>query len=70
MKLRFDTYTKNVGAATQAFSKLHKYANDVTISKSTWQDGVINLSGEVDSTHVSVLEEVTANEFNEDVDKL
>ena len=71
MKLRFDTYTKNVSAATQAFATLDKYCpSDLSISKSSWQENVVNLSGEIDSQHVTILEEVTINEFNEDADKL
>jgi len=70
MKVRFDTNTKSVEAATQAFATLYKYCPDLRIDKSSWQEDVINLNGEIESQHVTVLEEATINEFNEDADKL
>jgi FtsZ-binding cell division protein ZapB len=70
MKLRFDTYTKNVQTATKAFDTLYKYCDELSIDKSGWQEGVINLTGQIDSSNVNVLEQVTANDFNEDATKL
>lgn len=70
MKLRFDTYTKNIDAAVGAFKTLTKYCKDINLSKSDWNEGAINLTGEIDSQHVDMLEQATANDFNEDVSQL
>lgn len=70
MKVRFDTYTKNTDAAINAFKTIAKHCTDVSLSKTDWNNGAINLSGEVDSKHMDVLEQATANDFNEDVSQL
>ena len=70
MKLRFDTYTKSTDAAINAFKVMAKHCTDVSLSKMDWNNGAINLTGEVDSKHIDVLEQVTANDFKEDVSQL
>lgn len=71
MKIKFDTYTKDVAAAASAFSSLYNYCSDLTVSKNDWNNGAINVHGEIDSSHMSILEKALPNEtFNEDTDKL
>ena len=71
MKIKFDAYTKDASAAASAFSSLYNYSPDLTISKNAWHDGVINVHGEIDSSHLVILEKALPDgTFNEDADKL
>jgi len=71
MKIKFDTYTKDVAAAAAAFSSLYAYCSDLTISKNDWHGGAINVNGEIDSSNMDTLEKaVPDGTFNEDTSKL
>lgn len=71
MKIKFDTYTKDVAAAASAFSSLYAYCSDLTVSKNDWNNGAINVHGEIDSSNMSILEKALPDgTFNEDTDKL
>jgi len=71
MKIRFDTYTKDVSAAASALASLYAYCPEITVSKDSWREGVLNVTGEIDSSNMSVLEKALPDEtFNEDTDKL
>lgn len=71
MKIKFDTYTKDVAAAASAFSSLYTYCSDLTVSKNDWNNGAINVHGEIDSSNMSILEKALPDgTFNEDTDKL
>ena len=71
MKIKFDTYTRDVAAAASAFSSLYPYCSDLTISKNEWHDGAINVHGEIDSGNMATLEKALPDgTFNEDTDKL
>lgn len=71
MKIKFDAYTKDVAAAASAFSSLYNYSPDITITKNAWYDGAINVHGEIDSSHLVILEKAMPDgTFSEDADKL
>ena len=71
MKIKFDTYTKDVAAAAAGFSSLYAYCSYLTISKNDWHDGAINVHGEIDSGNMGTLEKALPDgTFNEDSDKL
>jgi len=71
MKIKFDTYTKDVASAAAAFSSLYAYCSDLTISTNDWYDGAINVHGEIDSGNMGILEKALPDvTFNEDTDKL
>lgn len=71
MKIKFDTNTKDVGAATAAFSSLYPYCRELTLSVSHWNEDVINIYGEIDTNNIGVLQSaITDDTFNEDTDKL
>ena len=71
MKIKFDTNTKDVGAATAAFSSLYMYCKDLTMHKSSWGDEYINIEGEIDSGNLKILESALPDgTFNEDTEKL
>lgn len=71
MKIKFDTYTKDVAAAAAAFSSLYAYCSDLTISKNDWHGGAINVNGEIDSSSMDTLEKAVPDDtFNEDTSKL
>lgn len=71
MKIKFDAYTKDVNAAASAFSSLYNYSPDLTLTKNAWHEGVINIHGEIDSSHLVILEKALPDgTFNEDSDKL
>ena len=71
MKIKFDTYTKDVAAATAAYSSLYAYCSDLTLSTNIWDADIINIHGEIDSGNLSILEKaIPDGTFNEDSDKL
>jgi len=71
MKIRFDTYTKDMGAAASAFAALYNHCTDLTVAKNEWNDGAINVHGDIDSSKASVLEKALPDgTFNEDASKL
>jgi len=71
MKIKFDTNTKDVGAATAAFSSLYMYCTDLSMSKNSWGEEVINIYGEIESSNTNILESALPDgTFNEDTEKL
>lgn len=71
MKIKFDTNTKDVSAATAAFSSLYMYCKDLSMNKSSWGDEYINIYGEIDSYNLKILESALPDgTFNEDTEKL
>jgi len=74
MKIKFDTYTKDVAAAASAFSSLYPYCKDLTLNKSStisnWGEECLNIYGEIDTTNMNVLESALPDgTFNQDTDK-
>ena len=71
MKIKFDTNTKDVNAATAAFSSLYPYCKDLSMSVSSWNEDIVNVYGEIDSSNMAILEKALPDgTFNEDTDKL
>ena len=73
MMIRFDTNTKDADAAAAAWVTLEAQASpkDLNLSINTWNDLHYNISGEIDSKHIKVMEDLfNGHDFNEDVDKL
>lgn len=71
MKIRFDTNTKELTAALAAFSALYPYTKELNMSVSSWNEDVINLYGEIDSSHIGTVQNSFPDgTFSEEVDKL
>ena len=71
MKIKFDTNTKDIGAATAAFSSLYPYCRDLTLSVSSWNEDTMNIYGEISSENMATLEKALPDgTFNEDTEKL
>ena len=73
MKIRFDTNTKDADAAASAWLRLDAEASpkDLTLTINSWGDLHYNISGEIDSKYVKLMEDLfNTSDFNEDSDKL
>ena len=60
MKINFDTNTKNSDAAANAWVKIDAEASpkDLTLTIKYWNGLYYNISGEVDSQHIKLIEDL------------
>ena len=70
MKVRFDTNTKNLEAALDAYRELAKITNDITLSVSSFGQTVYNMYGDIATRHIDMLEELCKEGWDEDTANL
>jgi hypothetical protein len=70
MKVRFDTNTKNLEAALDAYRQLAKLTNDMTLSVSSYGQTVYNLYGDITTNNIDTLEKYCTEGWDEDSSNL
>ena len=71
MKLRFDSYTKNVRKAADVFVTLvEEGVTDLNLYSNDYNQDVFNLTGSIDANVVEYLSELLDENWKEDISEL